>query len=74
VKSAGDSRAVRKEMSRLERQIQKLDKDEVALHAKMAAHASDFSVVANLDAELKELHAQKSAAEEAWMELAEQVD
>jgi ABC transport system ATP-binding/permease protein len=73
-KSAGDSRAIRKDMTRLERQIQKLDKDEVALHAKMATHASDFAVVAALDAELKALHAQKSAAEEAWMELAEQVD
>ena len=73
-KPAGDSRAIRKDMSRLERQIQKLDKDEASLHSKMALHASDFAVVAALDAELKELHAQKSAAEEAWMELAEQVD
>ena len=42
------ARAARKEMSRLERQIQKLDKDEVALHAKMAAVASDFAAVTEL--------------------------
>ena len=72
-KPAGDARAARKEMSRLERQIQKLDKDEQALHAKMAAASSDFAAVTVLDGQLKALHAERTAAEEAWMELAESV-
>jgi ABC transport system ATP-binding/permease protein len=72
-KSAGDERAARKEMSRLERQIQKLDKDEAALHAKMAAASSDFAAVTALDAQLKSLHADRTSAEEAWMVLAESI-
>ncbi|BEP14518.1 ABC-F family ATP-binding cassette domain-containing protein [Acidothermaceae bacterium B102] len=72
-KPAGDARAARKEMSRLERQIQKLDKDEQALHKKMAAASSDFAAVTALNAELKVLHADRTAAEEAWMVLAEEV-
>ncbi|MDX6243829.1 MAG: transport system ATP-binding/permease protein [Frankiales bacterium] len=73
-KPAGDSRAMRKEMQRLERQIQKFDKDEAALHARMAASSSDFAVVTALNAELKALHAARTTAEEAWMELAESID
>jgi ATP-binding cassette subfamily F protein uup len=73
-KPAGDSRAMRKEMQRLERQIQKFDKDEAALHAKMAASSSDFAVVTALNADLKTLHAARTEAEEAWMELAESID
>ncbi|MDX6200927.1 MAG: transport system ATP-binding/permease protein [Frankiales bacterium] len=73
-KPAGDTRAARKEMSRLERQIQKFDKDEAALHAKMAAQASDFAAVTALDAQLRTLRAERTVAEEAWMELAESTD
>ncbi|MDX6228177.1 MAG: transport system ATP-binding/permease protein, partial [Frankiales bacterium] len=64
----------RKEMSRLERQIQKFDKDEAALHARMAASSSDFAAVTALDAELKALHVARTEAEEAWMKLAESTD
>jgi ATP-binding cassette subfamily F protein uup len=67
----GDSRAARKELTRLERQIAQLDKREKALHAELATHATDFARVAELDAELRAAVAEREAAEEAWLELSD---
>jgi ATP-binding cassette subfamily F protein uup len=67
----GDSRAARKELTRLERQIATLDKREKALHDKMAEHATDFTRVAELDAELRTVVAERESAEEAWLELSD---
>jgi ATP-binding cassette subfamily F protein uup len=68
-----DSRAAKKELTRLERQISKLDVQEKALHGKLAEHATDYERVAELDASLREVQAQKEAAEEAWLELSDLV-
>ncbi|MCW2496028.1 ABC-F family ATP-binding cassette domain-containing protein [Jatrophihabitans sp.] len=67
----GDSRAARKELTRLERRIATLDKREAALHEQLAAAATDFAKVAELDVELREVVAEREAAEEAWLELAD---
>jgi hypothetical protein len=40
----------------------------------MAAQASDFAAVTALDAQLRTLRAERTVAEEAWMELAESTD
>ncbi len=69
--SAADTRAARKEMARLERQIAKLGSREEKLHAQMAEKATDHAAVAKLDAELREVSAEKEALEEAWLEAAE---
>jgi ABC transport system ATP-binding/permease protein len=66
----GDTRAARKELTRLERRVATLEKREVALHAALAEHATDFSRVAELDAELRTVIAEREAAEEAWLLLA----
>ncbi len=58
-------------MNRLERQISKLAAREEKLHAQMAEKATDFAAVAELDAQLRELTAEKEALEEAWLEAAE---
>ncbi|MDP9825617.1 ATPase subunit of ABC transporter with duplicated ATPase domains [Kineosporia succinea] len=71
VVSAADTRAARKEMARLERQIAKLGSREEKLHAQMAEKATDHAAVAKLDAELREVSAEKEALEEAWLEAAE---
>jgi ABC transport system ATP-binding/permease protein len=64
-----DPRAARKEITRLERQIAKLDAREAAIHREMAEHATDYGRVSALDAELQKLASDKDAAENAWLEL-----
>ncbi|WP_280298708.1 ABC-F family ATP-binding cassette domain-containing protein [Nocardia neocaledoniensis] len=69
--SSADHRAARKELSRLERTIAKLDEREQKLHTALAEAATDPDKLVSLGAELKEVVAEKEAAEERWMELAE---
>jgi ATP-binding cassette subfamily F protein uup len=69
--SRGDSRAARKELTRLERQIAALDRREASLHDQLAAHATDFQKVAELDALLRAAVTEREAAEQAWLELSE---
>ncbi|MDQ2747937.1 MAG: ATP-binding cassette domain-containing protein [Actinomycetota bacterium] len=65
----GDSRAARKEVGRLERQIAQLDKREAILHDELASSATDFIRVSELNAELRSLLAEREAAEHSWLEL-----
>ncbi len=71
--AAKDARQAKKELSRLEREIGRIDKAEAELHRRMAERASDHEAVLALHAELRALHADKAAAEDAWLELSEQV-
>jgi len=71
--SGVDSRAAKKELTKLERQVAKLDTKEAQLHASLAEHATDYERVASLDAELRELQAQRDQLEEAWLHLSEQL-
>jgi ATP-binding cassette subfamily F protein uup len=70
---AGELRAARKELVRLERLMGKLEQREASLHEQMATHATDYEKVAALDADLRAVKADRSATEEAWLELAERV-
>jgi ATPase subunit of ABC transporter with duplicated ATPase domains len=70
-KPAADQRAARKELSRLERQIAKLEERERKLHDQLAANATDFEKVAGLDAELRSVQAEREGAEESWLELSD---
>jgi ATP-binding cassette subfamily F protein uup len=67
-------RAARKELSRLERAIVKLDQRESKLHVQLADAATDPDRLQKLDAELRQVVADKEAAEEQWMELADSLD
>ena len=72
--SAADARAAKKEAGRLERRMLKLDADEKKLHEQLAAAAADYAKAAELDAQLKAVHAEKEQVEEEWLvasELAE---
>ncbi|WP_035860676.1 ABC-F family ATP-binding cassette domain-containing protein [Cryptosporangium arvum] len=71
--TAADQRAAKKELGRLERQISKLEERERKLHDRLAENATDFAKVAELDAELRTLQAEREAAEESWLELSESV-
>ncbi|AXE78383.1 ABC-F family ATP-binding cassette domain-containing protein [Streptomyces atratus] len=65
------ARAAKKELQKVERQLDKMSTRETALHAQIAEHATDFEKVAKLDAELRELVSERDELEMRWLELAE---
>ncbi|MDO3701319.1 ABC-F family ATP-binding cassette domain-containing protein [Micromonospora sp. C28SCA-DRY-2] len=71
--SAAEARQARKELARLERQVAKLEQKETALLDQLAAHATDYAKVAELDAQLKELRGERERTEEAWLTLADEI-
>lgn len=70
-KSAADVRAAKKELQKIERQLDKVSEKEARLHTRIAENATDFAKVAELDAELRELAGQREELEMRWLELAE---
>ena len=66
-----DPRAARKELTRLERRIAKLDDRERTLHDDLSTHATDYARVQLLDTELRSVVAEREEAETAWLELSE---
>ena len=71
--SAQARRAATKELARLERMIAKLEQREAQLQEELAAHATDYVKLAELDAELRRVRAEREAAETRWLEVAEAV-
>ena len=71
--NAGDLRAARKELSRLERQLGKLDQREAKLNESLAEHGSDYAKIVELEAQLTAVKEERATVEETWLELAEQV-
>ncbi|MEO3775437.1 ABC-F family ATP-binding cassette domain-containing protein [Micromonospora sp. B11E3] len=71
--SAAEARQAKKELARLERQVGKLEQKEAELLDQLAANATDYARVAELDAQLKDVRAEREQAEEAWLALADQV-
>ncbi|MBO2460058.1 ABC-F family ATP-binding cassette domain-containing protein [Actinomadura violacea] len=72
-KSGQDWKA-RKELDRLERRLEKLAGQEAELHERLAAHATDFVKLQELDGKLKEIQAEAARVEEEWLMLAEDID
>jgi ABC transport system ATP-binding/permease protein len=69
--AGGDARMARKELVRLERRLERLARRESELHAALTAHATDYERVAEYDAELRALTAERSEAEVRWLAVAE---
>jgi ATP-binding cassette subfamily F protein uup len=69
---AGAQRAARKELQRLERQIDRLSSREEELTEALAAHASDYALLVELGGELREVQAEKGRLEEEWLVVAEE--
>ena len=67
--TAGE-RAGRKELQRLERQIDRLSSREAQLGAQMAEHASDYEKLTQMGADLRSVQAEKAALEERWLTVA----
>ncbi|MDA8371396.1 MAG: ABC-F family ATP-binding cassette domain-containing protein [Nocardiopsaceae bacterium] len=71
--SAAEQRAIRKELQRIERRIDRIDTRETELHDLMARAADDYTRLAELDPELKTLQAEKEELEERWLTEAEKL-
>jgi ATP-binding cassette subfamily F protein uup len=67
---AAAGRAARKELQRLERQIERLSGRETELAETLATHASDYVRLLELGRQLREVQADKAELEERWLTVA----
>ncbi|QKW34053.1 ABC-F family ATP-binding cassette domain-containing protein [Actinomadura sp. NAK00032] len=67
----GQDWKARKELDRLERRLEKLAAQEGELHEQLAAHATDYAKLQELDGRLREIQAEAARVEEEWLMLAE---
>nr|MDT0667007.1 ABC transporter C-terminal domain-containing protein [Micromonospora sp. DSM 115978] len=73
-RSGGELRAARKELTKLERAIDRLGRREQELHLALAEAATDHQRLLALDAELRGVVADKAKAEDAWLTLADDLE
>jgi ATP-binding cassette subfamily F protein uup len=71
---AARQRAARKELQRLERQIERLTAREKELTDLLAAHASDYERLVELGGQLRDVQAEKARLEEDWLRVAEEAE
>ena len=69
--SAAEIREARKAMARIEKQLARVADREARLHGEMAAAATDPAALADLNARLSEVVAEKEELELEWLEAAE---
>jgi ABC transport system ATP-binding/permease protein len=72
--AARDRRIAKKELQRLERQIDRLGVREKELTEELAARASDYAALIDLGAQLREVQADKERLEEEWLAVAEDAE
>ncbi len=70
---AARQRAARKELDRLERQLDRVSGREAELTAALAEHASDYTKLIELGAQLRTVQEQKAGLEERWLSVAEEI-
>jgi ATP-binding cassette subfamily F protein uup len=63
-------RAARKELQRLERQIERTAAQEDVLSTELAENATDYEKLTELGAELRTVQAERAGLEERWLEVA----
>ena len=68
--SAAEERTARKELQRLERQLDRLSVRETELTEQLAANATDYEKLTSLGAELRAVQAEKSDLEDRWLSVA----
>ncbi|HSO98247.1 MAG TPA: ABC-F family ATP-binding cassette domain-containing protein [Solirubrobacteraceae bacterium] len=66
-----EHKATRREVQRLDRELDRHAERERALHDQMAAHATDHAELSRLSAELQKVSAERERLEAAWLEQAE---
>jgi ATP-binding cassette subfamily F protein uup len=72
--SAAAERNARKELQRLERQLDRVSVRESELGLQLAANATDYEKLTSLGAELRAVQAEKSELEERWLTVAAVLD
>jgi ATP-binding cassette subfamily F protein uup len=72
--AAARQRAARKELQRLERQIDRLSAREKEFTELLAAHASDYTRLVELGGQLRGVQAEKARLEEDWLRVAEEAE
>ncbi len=68
---AAEERRLKKELARLERSLDRVTEHERELQQRLAAHAQDYERLIQLDAELREVVAERERLEESWLRAAE---
>jgi ATP-binding cassette subfamily F protein uup len=71
--SAARLREARKELARLDRQVERLTGREAELHEALAKAAADYAKLIELGDELRAVQSEKAVLEDRWLELAEEV-
>ena len=71
---ASAAHAARKELQRLERQLDRLTTRETELTASLAANATDYEKLTALGAELKATQAEKADLEDRWLTVAAELE
>jgi ATP-binding cassette subfamily F protein uup len=71
--AAARQRAARKELDRLERQLDRVSGQETQLTASLAEHASDYNKLIELGAQLRAVQEQKAGLEDRWLTVAEEI-
>jgi len=71
--SAARQRAARKELDRLERQLDRVSGQEAELTAALTENATDYTRLIELGAQLRAVQDQKADLEERWLALADEV-
>ena len=71
---AAQQRQARKDLSRVEGQLAKLEKSIASLHESLGANAADYAKLVSLGAELTQAQARRTDLEAQWLELAEVVE
>jgi ABC transport system ATP-binding/permease protein len=74
VSASAAERTARKELQRLERQIDRAAERESALNEELAANATDYEKLTELGAQLRVLQAEKAGLEERWLEVASSLE
>ncbi|HEX5497192.1 MAG TPA: ABC-F family ATP-binding cassette domain-containing protein [Mycobacteriales bacterium] len=68
---ARDQRVARRELARLERRLAVLERREAELQQALAAHATDYQRVSELDAELRATASEREGVENSWLDLSD---
>ena len=74
LRGTGQDRVLRKELQRLERRMESLQRKQNQLHADLAAVGGDFERAGELDRQLTATAADQQQAELTWLEVAERLE
>ncbi|GAB3777109.1 ABC-F family ATP-binding cassette domain-containing protein [Nocardioides ungokensis] len=71
---SAEERTARKNISRIDKRLERIAEQEAALNAEVLEHAQDYGKLAELSARLDELSAEKDELEMEWLEAAETLE